>query len=251
VTGFLARHKQLTVRQGNMIKRSRAAVSQIEVSDFFERLMKSAEGVPPENMYNNDETNLSNNPGAVTAIFRRGVKYTEHARDSTKTCISIMFCGTAAGEMLPPYVVYKASNIYDSWCIGGPKSIVYNSSPSGWFDGCSYTDWFKKVFLPHARRKPGKKLLVVDNLASHISVEVIQLCERYNIAYVCLPPNSTDKIQPLDVGVFGPMKHAWKKQLQAYRQGPRSQAAAQDRVSQNAEGTSGHPKPWPAPAQGV
>jgi hypothetical protein len=65
------RHKQLTVRTGNMIKRSRAAISQKDVSDFLERFMKSAEGVPPENMYNSDETNLSNNPGPVQAIFRR------------------------------------------------------------------------------------------------------------------------------------------------------------------------------------
>ena len=37
-----------------------------------------------------------------------------------------------------------------------------------------------------------------------------------NIAYVCLPLNSTDKLQPLDVGVFGPMKHAWRNRLKAY-----------------------------------
>jgi hypothetical protein len=58
------------------------------------------------------------------------------------------------------------------------------------------------------RRKPGKKLLVCDNLSSHISVEVIELCEKNNIAYVFLPLNAMDKMQPLDVGVFGPMKHA-------------------------------------------
>ncbi len=37
-----------------------------------------------------------------------------------------------------------------------------------------------------------------------------------NIQFVCLPPNSTDKLQPLDVGFFGPMKSAWRKQLKAY-----------------------------------
>lgn len=191
-------------------------MSQEDVSAFFERFTKSAEGVLPENMFNCDESNLSNNVGAVQAIFRRGTKYAEHVRDSTKTCISIMFCGSASGVMMPPYVVYKASNIYDSWCTGGPKGAVYNSSHSGWFDGNIYTDWFKKVFLPHARRKPGKKLLIADNLASHISVEVIELCKKHNIAYVCLSPNATDKMQPLDVGVFGPMKRAWRQQLQNY-----------------------------------
>ncbi len=33
---------------------------------------------------------------------------------------------------------------------------------------------------------------------------------------MCLPPNSVDKLQPLDVSFFGPMKNAWRKQLKGY-----------------------------------
>ncbi len=73
-----------------------------------------------------------------------------------------------------------------------------------------------RLFLHHTKRKLGKKLLIVNNLSSHISAEVIELCQRHNIAYVCLPLNSTDKLQLLDVGVFGTMKHAWRNQLRAY-----------------------------------
>jgi hypothetical protein len=145
MTRFLARHPQLSVRKANPIKRSRAAVSHDEVNAFFEQFMKSAEGVQPGDMYNCDESNLSNNPGAVKAIFRRGVKYAEQVRDSSKTCITVMFCGSAAGVMLPPYVVYKSGNLYDNWCTGGPKNAVYMNSQSGWFDGYIYTDWFKKI----------------------------------------------------------------------------------------------------------
>jgi hypothetical protein len=126
-----------------------------------------------------------------------------------------MFCGCIR-YLLPPYVVYKGANVYDSWCTGGPKGTVYTSSQSGWFDMYIFGDWFKKIFLPHVRRLPGKKLLLGDNLSSHISLEVIELCKENNIAFVCLPPNSTDKMQPLDVGFFGPMKGKWKSQLQAY-----------------------------------
>jgi hypothetical protein len=39
---------------------------------------------------------------------------------------------------------------------------------------------------------------VCDNLSSHVSLESISLCRENNIEYVCLPPNSTDKMQPLD-----------------------------------------------------
>jgi hypothetical protein len=71
-------------------------------------------------------------------------------------------------------------------------------------------------FLPEARRLTGKKLLVGDNLASHISLDVIRICRKNNIEFVCPPPNSMDKLQPLDVGVFGPMKYTWRRMLRAY-----------------------------------
>jgi hypothetical protein len=35
---------------------------------------------------------------------------------------------------------------------------------------------------------------------------MIQLCKQNEIVFVCLPPNSTDKLQPLDEGVFAPLK---------------------------------------------
>jgi len=68
--------------------------------------------------------------GAVKAIFSKGVKYAEQVRDSTKTAISVMFCGSATGVMMPPYVVYKAENVYHSWMKKGIKDAIYNSSIS-------------------------------------------------------------------------------------------------------------------------
>lgn len=127
-----------------------------------------------------------------------------------------MFCGSATGVLLPPYVVYKGVNCYPAWCANGIPGGCYSSNKSGWFDHFTFTDWFKRVLLPHIRRQPGKKVLLGDNLSSHISVEVIELCREHDIEFVCLPCNSTDKMQPLDVGFFGPMKQAWRKLLQAY-----------------------------------
>ncbi len=64
---------------------------------------------------------------------------------------------------------------------------------------------------------PGKKILLGDNLSSHISEDVISLCRQHNIEFVCLPPNSTDKLQPLDVGYFAPMKAVWRKVLMDFK----------------------------------
>ena len=53
-----------------------------------------------------------------------------------------MISGNAAGEILPPFVVYKATNLWSTWCVGGPKGARYFSTKSGWFDGVAFEEWF-------------------------------------------------------------------------------------------------------------
>lgn len=44
--------------------------------------------------------------------------------NNTKTSISVMFCGSAAGESLPPFVVYKSINMWDTWAQNGPWGLA-------------------------------------------------------------------------------------------------------------------------------
>ena len=59
-----------------------------------------------------------------------------------------------------------------------------------------------------------------DNLAAHISEDVIKRCKENNIRFVCLHPNSTDKTQPLDVAYFAPLKSAWRNILNEWKKSP-------------------------------
>ena len=42
-----------------------------------------------------------------------------------------MFAGTAAGELLPAYVVYKAEKLWDTWAENVPIGAPYNRLRSG------------------------------------------------------------------------------------------------------------------------
>ncbi|KAK9729902.1 DDE superfamily endonuclease [Popillia japonica] len=101
--------------------------------------------------------------------------------------ISIMMCESASGILLSPYVIYKAQKMWAQWtenspkgdpccsdrcCMGGSR---YNRTNHGWFDGQTFTDWFCSSFLPHAKKLPGRKILLGDNLSSHFTDTVIQL----------------------------------------------------------------------------
>ena len=151
---FMKRHRHILSRRvSENIKTARARVTRAALMEFYNNLKKSIEGVPPENIINFDETNLTDDPGKKKIIVRRGTKYPERVMNSTKSSISIMFSGTASGVLLPPYVVYKAIHLYDTWTEGGPPGARYNRSSSGWFESCSFEDWFIKIILPYAKEK--------------------------------------------------------------------------------------------------
>ena len=82
-------------------------------------------------------------------------------------------------------------------------------------------NFFQQCFLPWIEHLPHDemKLLIGDNLASHMSPTVLQICKENNIRFCFLPENSTHLLQPLDVGVFGPMKRRWREILRQWRLG--------------------------------
>lgn len=218
VKKFIKRNSDaLTVRSVQNIKRSRAEKTTGEIEEYFSNLKISLEGVPKENIINYDETNLSDNPGNKKCIFRRGIKYPERVMNYTKGAISIMFSITADGECLAPYVVYKAEHVYSQWVINGPRGARFNRTKSGWFDSMMFEDWFKTIIIPWSQSKTGPKVLIGDNLASHINYTIVTLCEANNIKFIFLPPNSSHLTQPLDVCYFGPLKKLWRSILLDYK----------------------------------
>ncbi|KAJ8913752.1 hypothetical protein NQ315_002432 [Exocentrus adspersus] len=103
-----------------IIKRSRASVEREDILIFFANINEV--DAQDFNIYNYDETNVTDDPGAKKMIVPRNTK------------ISIMVCGNATGDLLPPMVVYTSGNLYEYWTEGGPSGTKYASSPSGWFD---------------------------------------------------------------------------------------------------------------------
>ena len=56
-------------------------------------------------------------------------------------------------------------------------------------------------------------MLIGDNLAAHLSPEVMKLCTEHNVRFEFLPENSTHMLQPLDVSVFRAVKAEWRNVL--------------------------------------
>jgi hypothetical protein len=55
------------------------------------------------------------------------------------------------------------------------------------------------------------KLLILDVHKSHIGVKLVNLAIENSIEIVLLPPHSSHRLQPLDVGVHKEAKFEWRK----------------------------------------
>ncbi len=100
---------------------------------------------------------------------------------------------------------------------GGPAGTKYDCTKSGWFDKVTFKNWFFQILLPHARQRPGPKVVICDNLSSHVNERVIAKCRKHNIKFVFLPSNSTHVTRPLDVAFFEPTKCNWRKILMDWK----------------------------------
>jgi hypothetical protein len=49
-------------------------------------------------------------------------------------------------------------------------------------------------------------VLIVDNHESHCTLDAVLYCRENGIHLLTFPPHTTDKLQPLDVGVYSPFK---------------------------------------------
>ncbi|KAJ8930197.1 hypothetical protein NQ314_017027 [Rhamnusium bicolor] len=132
---FLKRNKELTLRFSENLKRCRADVNDEVINAYFDNLAINMTNIPPKNVVNYDETNLTDDPGNQRIIVRKGCKHPSRILDASKTSTS-----AGDGSLLPIYVVYKSKNLYPEWIQGGPPGTCYGRSDSGWFDGDIFED---------------------------------------------------------------------------------------------------------------
>ena len=180
----------------------------LDVPDLNERIWKC------------DESGLSTAVASNFILARKGSKWVhETGGSSRRETITILGCGSAAGQRLPPFVVHKGKHLYSTWTINGPEGAYYSVSNSGWMEAANFESWFQKSFLPQVTGilENGPFLLFLDGHLSHLSIGFIELAKSNNVHPFCLPLHTSHFLQPLDVGVYGPLKKSWRSILKEYK----------------------------------
>jgi hypothetical protein len=78
--------------------------------------------------------------------------------------------------------------------------------------------WFEYIFDRYTKAKAGnhRRLLIVDGHNSHLNMRFINYADRNGILLAFLPPHSTHRLQPLDVGLFGPLAQYYTQEIDRF-----------------------------------
>ncbi|KAM9728785.1 uncharacterized protein ACNS7B_016605 isoform 1-T1 [Menidia menidia] len=158
----------------------------------------------PHQIYNCNETGfqLGRKRVALPKSGSPGCKPAPGSRDH----ISVLACFSAAGEDIPPSIIYSKS--YPGgvcYKTQGPPNARYGWSDSGCINSDLFKKWFLKHFLCHAP-KVRPLLLIFDGHKAPVSLEVVESARKEDVIPLCLPPHCSHILQPLDAGPFQVLK---------------------------------------------
>lgn len=182
--------------------------------DLYESTVKSLDlQDKPHQIFNLDETSLCNDPSNTKVVSKKNQAVFRHTHGSGRSNTSILFCVAASGAKMPPFILYKAKNLWDVWMpTEAYPNTGYAATPHGWMTETAFFSWFRNHFIKYGP-KERPLLLLFDGHSSHVSIELIKLAKQENICLLKLPPHTTHLLQPLDAVPFGTFKKKWDEEV--------------------------------------
>ncbi|CAF1386742.1 unnamed protein product, partial [Didymodactylos carnosus] len=133
----------------------------------------------PAQIFNCDETGFADKTKGEWVIVNSSVRHQFELNGGTgKNYTTALIAVSAAGQLLPPFIIYAGKHIMSSWCTGGPDGTHYAVTPKGWIDAERYEYWFEQVFIASTAHINRPLLLIVDGHTVHISLKLIELMSK-------------------------------------------------------------------------
>ena len=145
-------------------------------------------------------------------IAKKGARNVTVHTSGGKTNITVIACGSAAGQVIPSMVLFQGKKLNHTFTMGEIPGTMYGMG-SGWVDAELFEAWFYDHFLAYAP-KTRPLLLMLDGLVSHYQPELVKLAAKESIILFCLPPHCTHRAQPLDKVSLAHLRHIGTRNVQ-------------------------------------
>ncbi|KAF0300312.1 hypothetical protein FJT64_027146 [Amphibalanus amphitrite] len=89
-------------------------------------------------------------------------------------------------------------------------------SANGWSTEEIFLQWLQEFITFTGATTNNKQLLIVDNHYTHCNLKVLTLARENGVVILTLPPHTSHRLQPLDVGYFSAFKANYGKELNSW-----------------------------------
>ena len=211
--------KMKFVKRKATTKKSKMTVANFdELKDNFLMDIKAIatmEEVPNDMILNWDQTAIKYIPVSNWTMATEGSKRIELIGQDDKRQITATFAGSLTGNFLPIQLVYEGKTTRCHPSIDFPKGWHITHTANHWCNEDTMIDYIKLVIVPYmveSRKRLALSpthtgLVILDEFKGQTTQKVLSLLEEYHLMYVIVPPNCTDRLQPLDVSVNRAAKH--------------------------------------------
>ncbi|KAJ2987774.1 hypothetical protein NUW54_g9326 [Trametes sanguinea] len=225
---FLARHPQIRLGRPSGLAPERAqAFNRTNVADHFAKLKELIKRykIPWNHIYNMDEKGIQvGGHGRIRKIkyfVRRGRRTNYKIRSSSLELVTVVECVCADGSTIQPGIIFSGERLSTDIFMNASVDphVCISVSPNGWTSNFHCLEWFRQCFIPQAtsrRTSDAPLLLILDGHPSHVTPEMRQLALDNNVHIFLLPPHTTHRLQPLDVGIFAHLEHKWRAHCDQY-----------------------------------
>lgn len=111
--GFKKRHPEICEKFSENMTYTRAAVTEEKLRQWFEKVKmylvsKNLLHIDPSRIYNYDESPFRLCPQGQKVLTKKGDRSAYNfVNNNDKECVTVLFCGNAAGQVLPPMIMYN------------------------------------------------------------------------------------------------------------------------------------------------